>query len=426
MLGSASLTRAFGRWALILAVSALVSPLSVAQRAIGAQRIDRAPDEEHGRDSVEGHSKLGSNFRVKRISLGWNVEEEQSNRRFGANYSTSLREAAESRLRHLVDAPINIKGLRLINMIDNSQTTDAIHASQLLNSLVVAGASLTRDEVLTTIRQSAGKVILFLAHIREDGSIETKDQFIAIQELAALADSSNVPFLALGCRSANFVSSGYSKEINSFDVVTRLGRTLGTAETFGNVLAGLMTSDDDIQLDWKFLAGATEVLRIKLVDKKAGDRGAIYVGGIRSWSSAPVPQPTRLAYLALETGLPYWAWRGGLFSCLLVIVVWLFELANLSLGVEILKLSSGCFVQLCWFALVFAGAGLIAASGQLVSGPLGMGFFVAALIWIGFCLHTRGLIFDVRGIPEFALKRKVPLGVLGLAVLGFSISAILG
>jgi hypothetical protein len=312
-------------------------------------------------------------------------------------------------------------------MIDNSQTTDAIQASPLLRDLAIGGAFLTREEVLATIRQSTGKVVLFLAHIRDDGSIETKDQFIPIREVADVARSSNVPFLAMGCHSANFVSSGYTAEINSVDVVTKLAKTLGTAETFGNVLAGLITHNDGIQLDWNFLAGATEVLRVRLLDKKGDKRGAIYVGGIRGWYSDPTPTPTRLAYLAVKTGVPYWIFRGVIFSCLLMITVYLFELANLGLGREILELSSGCLFQLCLFASLVASCFLIMGLALVVSGTLGpILFLVAALILGTFWFKKGGDVFDPRKVPAFVIERRVPFGVLGLAVMGVAISAIVG
>jgi hypothetical protein len=432
MIGPIYQTRALGRSAHFLALAlALVSPVFVhAQgrpRAVDAPRIERRSTEEHRRDPSEGRSTPDRDVRIKELSPGWVVEEKQSTRRFGGDYSRSLRETAESRFRRLIDTPIDIKGLRLISMIDNSQTTDAVQASPLLRSLAVAGASLTRDEVLATIRQSSGKVVLFLAHIRDDGSIETKDQLIPIRELADVASSSNVPFLAMGCRSANFVSSGYTTEINSVDVVTKLAKTLGTAETFGNVLGSLTTRNDDIQLDWQFLAGATEVLRIKLFDKKGDERGAIYVGGIRAWYSTPSPQPTRLAYLAVKTGLPYWIWRGLIFSCLLVITVCLFELANVGLGSEILRISSGCLFVLCFIGSLLAIAVIITGLGLAASGPFESFFFVAAMVLVYLCFNEGGKVFDhPRNMPAFVIKGRVPLGTLGLTVLGLTISAIVG
>jgi hypothetical protein len=423
---SVSAIRLLGKWAQILALSsALGSPVLVqAQRAIEAPKVERSSDDEYRVDRSEGHSVSGTNFVIKELSLGWVVKEELSTRRFGASYSSTLRETAESRLRRLIDVPIDIKGIRLINMIDNSQTADAVQASPLLKDLTVAGTLLNRDEVLAVIRQSAGKVVLFLAHIRHDGSIETGDQFIPIQELADLASASNVPFLAMGCRSANFVPSGYTLEINSLDVVTKLARTLGTAETFGNVLGSLMTGDNGIQLDWKFLAGATEVLRIKLLDIKGEERGAIYIGGIRGWHSTPAPQAARLAYVAVKTGIPYWIWRGGILSCLLIITVCLFELAVVGLGKEILRISSGCLFYLCFVTSLFGVAALVAALGQLASGPSGMIFLIAAMIWLGFCFSRGGIVFQLKEIPKFVVLRRLPFGILGLMVFGFAISAI--
>lgn len=383
-------------------------------------RIERF--EPGGRFGTEGPARtpmetpLERDYRSKEIAPGVFVREEQSDRRFGGHYSADVKGYSEAQFRQLAESPIDIRRLRLISLIDNTRTSDAIKYSQILSRIAVEGDSYTRQQLLASV-QTPDSVVLLFTHVGQDGQIQTKDGALPVQEVVAFAKKRSVPILVVGCNSDDFIGTGYTGLLNSLEMVGRLEATLKSAHSYRDFVNGLAPPGEAVQLDWAFLIGAGEILRIKILDSEGKTRAVVYASGFPGMQVV-APPPSGLSYLAVHSGLPYWLWRGVGFTLAMILGVYLVGFVRPGLGDEVFELCSasmgGCATLIAYLAIVLAFA------------------LVASLLsWLGVILFLVGMGFlqsitENWEIPAFVVDHPRVFGVTSLTVLGLFLSGVMG
>ena len=239
--------------------------------------------------------------------------------KYGSSYSNELRHFGETRFATLKNSPVDVTRVKMISLIENSQTTEAIQGSRVLSGMSRQEAGSNRDQLFAALKASPVHVILLLTHITEHGMVELRDGDVPLAEIGQAAHEHSVPLLVVGCRSARFLTSGYKGYLNSIEMVGRIDHALGSAHSFGDLVSGFAHSDEALVLDWEFLQSAHDTLRVRLVGNDGGELGVVYLYGFQGWIGAP-PKPSGLALLAAKSGWAFWVWRGVAFAAGLLVL----------------------------------------------------------------------------------------------------------
>lgn len=401
----------------------LVSVLGLTQSSAQKGGSHPLPKIEIGKESIgkepPGKGKASPAPEHFEVSAGVVIRDRTSRRTFGTEYAKKLRDESDRRYREFSSSPIDIQRLRILSLIDNSQTREAISDSSTLRPLTVEAPSATRQQLFDLMMRSQGKVIFLLTHLSPNGMIEASDGDISVQDLNMAAKNQAIPMLVVACRSRNFLPSGYTTLLNSLDMVKLIDGAVGSASSYGELLDHLATENEPLELDAEFLATTHDILKIRAGDGKGNERLVLYATGFPGTRGSP-PVAAGLARVAVRTGWPYWLWRGLVYAT-----------AGLLFGFAADLFRPGAFkwitlaCSLCFFYCILA-CFVVLAGASFVGEGHEMGWTSLIVLWVVFAVIHQIGDFGSPILERLLDRHQTSIGITGMFVIALLASAVIG
>jgi hypothetical protein len=258
--------------------------------------------ENKGKSTPE--SALDQQYPLTEVQSNVFVRAAKPDRTLGTAYGLELIKDANQYFDSLRLQRIDISKLRLLSLVDNVRTEEAIFNSPL--------ASISKDmgsaDAITLhqeVSQATGNVLLVLGHITLDGNLELGKENVAVADLYEIAKRSRVPLIVVGCYSESFGPVGYKNKLDSAVIADRLAEAIhAEVNTFGSLLTAL-SAGSTLVVDWRFLLDANGVLAIRVLDKDNNEEMRVYAYGI-STKQLPLPSQTGLHHLIAKRHIPFW------------------------------------------------------------------------------------------------------------------------
>jgi hypothetical protein len=209
--------------------------------------------------------------------------------------------------KHLRSNPFRQDDIRLLSLVLNTSTSNAIHA-QIPEKNQIQAKDLTPEAIISLLKEQQNRRVFILGHI-EDGAFVTVDAAgrellrMPISRLQEAAAANALQMFILGCHSASVSKAGINAAFNTVDVVERFAKALSSAQTVAEFYELIAGPDLTIVIDKSVTTkNGTENEMTMTVRRKAtrvGGRRSRTVGTlmhtVTSATAAPIPTPSPIA-----------------------------------------------------------------------------------------------------------------------------------
>jgi hypothetical protein len=211
-----------------------------------------------------------------------------------------LRSYLVEQVRSLTVQTIDPKKTRLISFVQDKATSTVI-ANSATKQFLIDEPIDSLGDLEEVLRNNQQNFLIFVGHLAAD-----QQEFggFAIDKLLEATKRRGAPALFLGCNTALAFGSGTTHDVNSVEVMERLGEA-SHANTLGSFLAALTGPDLHLRIDFSLLDSIAQRLQISIVDQHDVVQGRISVQGFSQLATTPPLPKNRLSLLSRFLRISY-------------------------------------------------------------------------------------------------------------------------